>query len=108
MGDKLESKINNLNEDEKPALEHQISDARILIARLERLSADSYWAHQASGLRGALLRALVACEDRHVKSVDQDIEMAQASQLNRLMDRSFKILVHAAREMGRRSITFDH
>ncbi|MES0360401.1 MAG: hypothetical protein ABUK20_05750 [Anaerolineales bacterium] len=30
--------------------------ARVLIARLERLSADSYWAHRASGVRGSLLR----------------------------------------------------
>ncbi len=28
----------------------------MLISRLERLSADSYWAHQASGVRGSLLR----------------------------------------------------
>jgi hypothetical protein len=32
--------------------------ALLLITRLERLSADSYWAHQASGLRGSLLRSL--------------------------------------------------
>jgi hypothetical protein len=30
--------------------------ARVLITRLERLSADSYWAHRASGVRGSLLR----------------------------------------------------
>ncbi len=34
----------------------------MLIARLERLSADSYWAHQASGVRGSLLRLLEAGE----------------------------------------------
>jgi hypothetical protein len=28
----------------------------MLLARIERISADSYWAHRASGLRGALLR----------------------------------------------------
>jgi hypothetical protein len=28
----------------------------MLLARLERLSADSYWAHQASGIRGSLLK----------------------------------------------------
>ena len=41
-------------------MEHQLELAKLLIARLERLSADSYWAHQASGLRGSLLRALEA------------------------------------------------
>ena len=36
---------------------------RLLLARLERISADSYWAHQASGVRGSLMRALEALED---------------------------------------------
>jgi hypothetical protein len=31
---------------------------RILTDRLERISADSIWAHRASGVRGALLRIL--------------------------------------------------
>ena len=31
---------------------------RILLARLERISADSVWAHRASGIRGALLNLL--------------------------------------------------
>lgn len=35
---------------------------RMLIARLERLSPDSYWAHQASGVRGSLIRLLEAGE----------------------------------------------
>jgi hypothetical protein len=32
--------------------------AIILLDRLERLSADSTWAHRASGLRGSIIRAL--------------------------------------------------
>lgn len=32
---------------------------QLLTTRLERLSADSIWAHQASGIRGALLKQLV-------------------------------------------------
>ena len=35
---------------------------RLLLARLERISADSHWAHRASGVRGALLRALESME----------------------------------------------
>jgi hypothetical protein len=31
---------------------------RILTDRLERISADSVWAHRASGIRGSLLRIL--------------------------------------------------
>jgi hypothetical protein len=29
---------------------------QMLMARLERISVDSYWAHRASGIRGALIR----------------------------------------------------
>jgi hypothetical protein len=43
---------------EQNGIERQIVLARLLVTRLERLSADSYWAHQASGVRGSLLRAL--------------------------------------------------
>jgi hypothetical protein len=31
---------------------------RLLLPRLERISADSYWAHRASGVRGALTKIL--------------------------------------------------
>jgi hypothetical protein len=84
-----------------PVLEHQISQARILIARLERLSADSYWAHQASGLRGALLRSIALCESQHVTESDQESETSPAAQLDHLMEKSFEILVRGAREMHR-------
>jgi hypothetical protein len=29
---------------------------QMLLARLERISVDSYWAHRASGVRGSLIR----------------------------------------------------
>jgi hypothetical protein len=35
---------------------------RLLLARLERISVDSYWAHRASGVRGALVRLLAQRE----------------------------------------------
>ena len=35
---------------------------RLLLPRLERISADSYWAHRASGVRGALARLLAEME----------------------------------------------
>ncbi len=31
---------------------------RMLLPRLERISVDSYWAHRASGVRGALTKIL--------------------------------------------------
>ena len=40
------------------AIPPQVDLARQLASRLERLSADSVWAHRASGVRGALLRWL--------------------------------------------------
>lgn len=68
--------------------------ARLLIARLERLSVDSYWAHQASGLRRSLMR----CVD------ELELEARQAEQnhrrLERLIQRGFDILERAARELG--------
>jgi len=35
----------------------------MLMARLERISADSFWAHRASGVRGALLTMLEKTEN---------------------------------------------
>ena len=35
----------------------------MLLARLERISADSFWAHRASGVRGALLTMLEKAEN---------------------------------------------
>jgi len=68
--------------------------ARLLIARLERLSVDSYWAHQASGLRRSLMR----CVDELEKMPPQAEESHR--RLERLMRRGFDILERAARELG--------
>ncbi|MBI1795100.1 MAG: hypothetical protein HYR70_13060 [Chloroflexi bacterium] len=65
---------------------------RLLLARLERVSVDSYWAHRASGVRGALLKALEKLEAG--RPVD-------GSALRRLMDRGFQILERAAQERSR-------
>ena len=46
----------------RPNNNRLIFQARILLDRLERLSADSSYAHRASGLRGAILRDLAAIE----------------------------------------------
>jgi len=35
---------------------------RLLLPRLERISVDSYWAHRASGVRGALTKILERME----------------------------------------------
>jgi hypothetical protein len=61
----------------------------MLLTRLERISADSYWAHRASGVRGALLRILEEIEnDRPVPKSDME----------RLMEMGFSILEIATME----------
>jgi hypothetical protein len=73
--------------------------ARHVIARLERLSADSHWAYHASGLR----RSLLTCLD--------DIELGNPARARRaslrldgLVKQGFTILERAAREIGDRKL----
>jgi hypothetical protein len=65
-----------------------------LIDRLEHLSADSTYAHRASGLRGSLLRYLERIETgERMNSVDQ-------AQIDELVEYGFEILIHVAKEIG--------
>ncbi len=67
--------------------------AKLLSARLERLSVDSTWARRASGLRGSLLKAIEAAEK-------SESGLAEARpHLERLVRRGFEILENAAREL---------
>ncbi len=66
--------------------------ARQLAARLERLSADSYWAHQASGVRGSLLRSI-----SEVESTPQPAALAY-HHLDELIEKAYLILVKAAQQ----------
>ena len=61
----------------------------ILLARLERISADSHSAHIASGIRGTLLRMQERIEAGH--PVDE-------RRLKQLVEQGFDILEDAARE----------
>jgi len=58
----------------------------LLLDRLERISVDSYWAHCASGVRGALIRSLEAQENADIQTLES---------LSKL---GFQILERAARE----------
>ena len=69
--------------------EKTLSLIRLLIARLERISADSVWAHRASGVKGSLLRMLDNSE--HGRRIQQ-------SELKRIIDLGFFILEKAAKE----------
>lgn len=62
---------------------------RLLLARLEKISADSVWAHRASGLRGAALRTLEKIQNGSPVS---------RSELKRLIEAGFYILNKAAEE----------
>ena len=62
---------------------------RLLLARLERISVDSYWAHRASGVRGALVKFLEQME----KGETIDLTSLQAS-----LRVGFEILKRAAEE----------
>lgn len=55
----------------------------ILLARLERISADSYWAHRASGIRGSLLKMAEKLEG---------LQPVSASELKRLINAGFEVL----------------
>jgi hypothetical protein len=66
-------------------MENRKELASLLISRLERLSADSYWAHRASGIRGSLLRWM----DRGSRNEGQVGEMIELG---------FEILEKAASE----------
>ena len=65
---------------------------QMLLARLERVSVDSYWAHRASGVRGSLLRALERLEAGDALS---------PASMQATVDQAFRILERAARERAR-------
>ena len=57
-----------------------VQESETILNRLERLSADSIWAHRASGLRGAILREMAKIE------VTQDQQPLQLLLTPRLYD----------------------
>ena len=61
----------------------------LLLARLERISVDSYWAHRASGVRGALVKLLGQME------TGETIDVAS---LQKNLQVGFEILEKAAGE----------
>lgn len=71
--------------------------ARMIVQRLERLSADSTWAHSASGHRGSLLKMIDRLERENDLEQAPDHEVAL---LDLLIDKGFDLLARAAREIG--------
>lgn len=75
-------------------METTLAQARLLVSRMERLSADSVWAHRASGVRGALLRSITESENPQPDTQDESLQ-----QLHTTMDFGYRLLEHAAREL---------
>jgi len=75
----------------------RLDQARMIAQRLERLSADSAWAHISSGYRGSFLRLIDRLENL------ADVEQARPEEVERLdflIDKGFDLLAKAAREIG--------
>jgi hypothetical protein len=68
----------------------------LLVERLGRLSVDSRWSRQASGLRGNILKVLLEAEHANVPP----------QRINLLVDRSFDILSSAAHDIPEMDILF--
>ena len=84
-----------------PALETQrvsarLSQANQLIARLERISADSVWAHRSSGYRGSLLKWIEHTEKCLSNAVALDPSEMEHFEI--LMEIGLRLLENAARE----------
>lgn len=75
-----------------------VEQAMVLVQRLERLSADSSYAHKASGYRGALLKYLAFINNPgDGLSHDNKYPMER---IDELLDAGYRILVLAARELS--------
>ena len=59
-----------------------IESVKLLIARLEHLSADSRYAHRASGLRGSLWRCVEEMEEGSHASRNRSPSISDESQCN--------------------------
>ena len=77
------------------SLETRVDLARMIVQRLERLSADSAWAHISSGYRGSLIKWL----DRYERE-GLDTSADQRQLLEFLIDKGLELLANAARELG--------
>ena len=80
--------------------EQLLEEARLLISRLERISADSIWARRSSGHRGAMLKWVEDFEQKcQNKEIDADsIDLLSIENLIRI---GYEFLENAARERMR-------
>jgi hypothetical protein len=77
--------------------EEPLRTLRFLLARLERISADSVVAHRASGIRGAMFRALDQLEKQEQACPEVDRGVSEYD-VKRLIESGYALLNRAARE----------
>ena len=75
----------------KRSIQHQEQLAKILLYRLEKISADSPWAHQASGIRASIAKTL--------SREEFSLNSSAARSLEGLLMLGFEILEKAAGEI---------
>ena len=69
--------------------ERSLKQTRLLVKRLERLSADSIWTHRASGLRGSIFKIL--------EKYEEDSTFDDQEELNKLLITGYYILEQATK-----------
>jgi hypothetical protein len=74
----------------------RLSQANQLIQRLERISADSVWAHRSSGYRGSMLKWIEQAENSLTANVNLD--PSEMDHFEILMEIGLRLLENAARE----------
>ncbi len=74
----------------------RLDQARQLIQRLERISADSVWAHRSSGYRGSLLKWIDQAEKSSKTQTRSDPDLLKHFDV--LMDIGLRMLASAAHE----------
>jgi hypothetical protein len=84
-------------------MEEHVRTLRFLLARLERISADSVVAHRASGVRGAMLRALDQLERQEQACPDAQRADQRVPEhvVKRLIESGYLLLQRAAKERVR-------
>ena len=77
-----------------------LEQAKLLVARLERLSADSPWAHRSSGARGELLRWLARLEGAGaLPESAAALPAEERARLETLVRHGYRLLEKAAQEL---------
>jgi hypothetical protein len=79
--------------------EQLLEEAKLLIYRLERISADSIWARRSSGHRGAMLKWVEDFENKlQTQEKEIDVDSIDLLTIENLIRTGYEFLENAARE----------